>query len=188
MLNQILQRSSQAIGAVVSNTAKPDPATEAPQAVYLSVPRWGGRRRLCCVKVLNKQDDQLIVWSPERLEPDEIAWVDTRESSVQCIVRKYVASAGGYRLTLERKGADRRASRRMMTNLPADLEWSEGLNRRQCAVRVTNVSNDGAQVTLAEPTADLRAVRLRVGGQVYEGVVRYCVQLGASYLAGIQFS
>ena len=141
------------------------------------------------MKVLNRHDERLTVWSPERLEPDDIAWIDGKDNSVQCVVRKYVASAGGYRLTLERQGGDRRADKRMMTDLPADLEWCEGLNRRrQCAVRVTNVSGNGAQVTLAEPTGDLRSVRLRVGGQVHEGVVRYCVQLGASYLAGIQFA
>ncbi len=188
MFSQILQRSSEAIAAVVAGAQTETAVSGTPDPVYLSVPRWSGRRRLCCVKVLNKQGDQLTVWSPERLEPEDIVWVDGRESSVQCVVSKYVASAGGYRLTLEQKGGDRRADRRMMTDLPADMEWCEGLNRRQCAVRVTNVSNNGAQVTLAEPAGDLRSVRLRVGGQVYEGVVRYCVQLGSSYLAGIQFS
>ncbi len=187
MLNEILERSSQALGAVVAS-AKPAAETETAQALTLSVPRWNGRQRLCRVKVLKEDGAELTVWSPERLEPDDIAWVDGRESSVQCVVRKYVASAGGYRLTLERKGGDRRADKRMLTDLPADMEWSEGLNLRHCAVRVTNVSNNGAQVTLAEPTADLRSVRLRVGGRVYEGSVRYCVQLGASYLAGIQFA
>lgn len=186
MLNRILNRTSSSPGAAVMEMP-PAPAAPAAEPVYLSIPRWSGRKRVCCVKVLENDEEAITVWSPQRLKVDSAVWIDSLERSIPCSVRGYVASAGGYRMMLERRGEDRRATPRFDTNMAADLEWTEGLNRCKCAVRVTNVSEDGAQVTLARPAPGLGAVRLQIGGQVHEGAVRYCVQIGASYLAGIQF-
>jgi hypothetical protein len=98
-----------------------------------------------------------------------------------------VATGGGYRLQLSVSGKTRRRLERTPCNSPGDLEWVDGLTRVRCPVRVTNLTPNGAQITLSRPAPEIRSVRLQFQGRAEVGTIRYCTQIGASYLAGIEF-
>lgn len=153
----------------------------------LSMPSWAGRRVRHQVQVIDKQDDQETVWSPEYVDVGEGVWIEDGERAVKCIVKAYVATGGGYRLKLAVSGKTRRSQERTPCNTPGDLEWVDGVTRVRCPVRVTNLTSDGAQVMLSRPTPEIRSVRLQFEGRAEVGTIRYCVQIGSSYLAGIEF-
>lgn len=153
----------------------------------LSMPSWAGRRVRHQVQVIDKQEDQETVWSPEYVDVGEGVWIEDGERAVKCTVKAYVATGGGYRLQLSVSGKTRRAQERTPCNTPGDLEWVDGLTRVRCPVRVTNLTSDGAQIMLSRPAPEIRSVRLQFEGRAEVGTIRYCVQIGASYLAGIEF-
>jgi hypothetical protein len=170
---------------------KPGSATavggaNAPVAV-LSLPSWAGRRARHQVQVIDQQPGRATIWSPEYVDVGESVWMEDGRRAVKCNVREYVATGGGYRLRLDVSGKSRRSTERTPCNIPGDLEWVDGLTRVRCPVRVTNVSQDGAQLTLSRPTPEIRSVRLQFNGRTEVGTIRYCVQIGTSYLAGVEF-
>ena len=153
----------------------------------LSMPSWAGRRVRHQVQLIDKQDDQATVWCPEYVDVGESVWIEDGERAVKCSVKTYVATDGGYRLKLSVSGKTRRSQERTPCNTPGDLEWVDGLTRVRCPVRITNLTRDGAQVMLSRPAPEIRSVRLQFNGQAEVGTIRYCVQIGASYLAGVEF-
>lgn len=157
-----------------------------PTAV-LCLPSWMGHRTRHLVQVLGRETAALTVWSPEHIDVGETVWLEEGGKSVCCNVQEYVATNGGYRLKLGITGTSRRYKERAICNTPGDIEWVDGLTRVKCPVRVTNLTNDGAQVTLSRPTPEIRSVRLQFNGRAKVGTIRYCVQIGTSYLAGIEF-
>ena len=159
----------------------------AANVAVLSMPSWAGRKLRHQVQVINKQEDQTTVWSPEYVDIGESVWIEDGERAVKCSVKGYVATGGGYRLKLSISGKTRRSQERTPCNTPGDLEWVDGLTRVRCPVRITNLTQDGAQVMLSRPAPEIRSVRLQFNGRTEVGTIRYCVQIGASYLAGIEF-
>jgi hypothetical protein len=166
---------------------KSDAGNRAANLAVLSTPSWAGRRVRHQVQVIDKQEDQATVWSPEYIDVGESVWMEDSERAVSCKVKSYVATGGGYRLKLSVSGKTRRSQERTPCNAPGDLEWVDGLTRVRCPVRVTNLTQDGAQVMLSRPAPQIRAVRLQFDGQTELGTIRYCVQIGTSYLTGIEF-
>ena len=167
--------------------AKSGPGTGPANVAVLSMPSWAGRRVRHQVQIIDKQEDQATVWSPEYVDVGENVWMEDSERAVKCIVKAYVATGGGYRLKLSVSGKTRRSADRTPCNNPGDLEWVDGLTRVRCPVRVTNLTQDGAQVMLSRPAPEIRSVRLQFNGRAEVGTIRYCVQIGTSYLAGIEF-
>ena len=167
--------------------AKSDAGKGAANLAVLSTPSWAGRRVRHQVQVVDKQEDQSTVWCPEYIDVGESVWIEDAERAVKCKVKAYVAAGGGYRLKLAVSGKTRRSQERTPCNVPGDLEWVDGLTRVRCPVRVTNLTLDGAQVMLSRPAPEIRSVRLQFNGQAEVGTIRYCVQIGTSYLAGIEF-
>jgi hypothetical protein len=157
------------------------------KVAVLSMPSWAGRAVRHQVQVIDKQEDQASVWSPEYVDVGENVWLEDGERAFKCKVKGYVAASGGYRLNLSVSGKTRRSQERTPCNTPGDLEWVDGLTRVRCPVRVTNLTQDGAQVMLSRPAPEIRSVRLQFQGQAEVGTIRYCVQIGTSYLAGIEF-
>jgi hypothetical protein len=153
----------------------------------LSMPSWAGRRVQHQVQLIEKQEDQATVWCPKYVDVGEIVWIEEGERAVKCSVKAYVATGGGYRLKLSVSGKTRRSQDRTPCNAPGDLEWVDGLTRVRCPVRITNLTSHGAQVMLSRPAPEIRSVRLQFNGQAEVGTIRYCVQIGASYLAGVEF-
>lgn len=153
----------------------------------LSMPSWAGRRVRRQVQLIDKQEDQATVWSPEYVDVGERVWIEDAERAVKCNVKAYVATGGGYRLKLSIGGKTRRSEERTPCNTPGDLEWVDGLTRVRCPVRVTDLTANGAQVMLSRPVPEIRSVRLQIHGRAEVGTTRYCVQIGTSYLAGIEF-
>jgi hypothetical protein len=160
---------------------------DASKIAVLSMPSWAGRRVRHQVQIIDKQEDQTTVWSPEYADVGEAVWIEDAERAVKCNVKAYVATGGGYRLKLAVSGKTRRSQERTPCNIPGDLEWVDGLTRVRCPVRVTNLTDDGAQIMLSRPAPEIRSVRLQFNGKVKVGTIRYCVQLGSSHLAGIEF-
>ena len=167
--------------------ARKESAKGGANVTVLSMPSWAGRRVRHQVQLIDKQDDQATVWSPEYVDVGENVWIEDAERAVKCHVKAYVATGGGYRLSLSVSGKTRRSHERTPCNTPGDLEWVDGLTRVRCPVRVTNLTPDGAQVMLSRPAPEIRSVRLQFNGQTEVGAIRYCVQIGTSYLAGIEF-
>jgi hypothetical protein len=157
------------------------------KVAVLSMPSWAGRRVRHQVQVLDRQETRTTVWSPEYVDVGEGVWIEDGERAVKCTVQSYVATGGGYRLNLSVSGKTRRSQERTPCNTPGDLEWVDGLTRVRCPVRVTNLTQHGAQVTLSRPAPEIRSVRLQFQGRAEVGTIRYCVQIGSSYLAGIEF-
>ena len=167
--------------------AKGDADKSPANVAVISMPSWAGRRVRHQVQVIDKQEDQATVWSPEYVDVGENVWMEDSERSVKCNVKAYVATGGGYRLKLSVSGKTRRSAERMPCNIPGDLEWVDGLTRVRCPVRVTNLTQDGAQVMLSRPAPEIRSVRLQFNSRAEIGTIRYCVQIGTSYLVGIEF-
>jgi hypothetical protein len=153
----------------------------------LSMPSWAGRRTRHQVHMIDRQAESAIVWSPEYVDVGETVWIEDGERAVKCSVSEYTATGGGYRLGLSITGKSRRLKERVACNHAGDLEWVEGLTRVKCPVRVTNETADGVQLTLSRPAPEIRSVRLQFRGRTEVGTVRYCVQVGASYLVGVEF-
>lgn len=175
------------ISPAARGAAKSEPAgNQAPTAV-LSQSSWLGRQHRCQVRLLSKEADNVLVWSPEYIDVGDAVWMEDNNRAVECTVGSYVAAAGGYRINLAVTGRSRRSKERTPCNLPGDLEWVDGLTRVRCPVRVTNLTAEGAQITLSRPAPEIRSVRLRFDGRTEMGSVRYCVQVGALYLAGVEF-
>ncbi len=170
-----------------SGGAKSEPGKGSANVAVLSMPSWAGRRVRHQVQVIDKQEEQATVWSPEYVDVGESVWIEDGERAVKYNVKGYVATGGGYRLKLAVSGKTRRSQERTPCNTPGDLEWVDGLTRVRCPVRVTNLTQDGAQVMLSRPAPEIRSVRLQFNGQARVGTIRYCVQIGTSYLAGIEF-
>jgi len=171
-----------------TNRAPSGTAKGSASVAVLSMPAWAGRRVRHQVQVIDKQEDQATVWSPEYVDVGESVWIEDGERAVKCNVKSYVATGGGYRLKLSVSSKTRRSQERTPCNTAGDLEWVDGLTRVRCPVRVTNLTQDGAQVMLSRPAPEIRSVRLQFGGQAEVGTIRYCVQIGTSYLAGIEFA
>ncbi|TDI54974.1 MAG: hypothetical protein E2O95_00525 [Acidobacteria bacterium] len=157
------------------------------QVAILSMPSWAGRRVRHQVQVIDRKPDSATVWSPEYVDVKETVWIEDAGRAVRCSVNEYVATGGGYRLHLSITGDSRRFKERIPCNSPGDLEWVEGLTRVRCPVRVTNETTDGVQLTLSRPAPEIRSVRLQYNGTTKTGTIRYCVQIGASYLVGVEF-
>ena len=170
-----------------SRKTKIDSAKGGGNVAVLSMPSWAGRRMRQQVQILDKQEEQATVWSPEYVDVGESVWIEDSERAIKCRVKTYVATGGGYRLQLSLSGKTRRSQERTPCNIPGDLEWVDGLTRVRCPVRVTNVTSDGAQLMLSRPAPEIRSVRLQFHGQVEVGSIRYCVRIGNSYLAGVEF-
>jgi hypothetical protein len=162
-------------------------AKDRADVAVLSMPSWAGRSVRHQVQSIHKQEDRATVWSPEYVDVGESVWIEDAERAVRCNVKGYVAANGGYRLQLAVTGKTRRSKERTPCNAPGDLEWVDGLTRVRCPVRVTNLTPDGAQVVLSRPAPEIRSVRLQFHGHAEVGTIRYCVQIGTSYLAGIEF-
>lgn len=169
------------------NNASSAPGKGGADVAVLSMPSWAGRRVRHQVQVIDKQEDQTTVWSPEYVDVGESVWIEDSARAVKCSVKGYVATGGGYRLKLSVSSRTRRSQERTPCNTPGDLEWVDGLTRVRCPVRVTNLTEDGAQVMLSRPAPEIRSVRLQFNGRAEVGTIRYCVQIGTSYLAGIEF-
>lgn len=153
----------------------------------LSMTSWPGRKVRYQVQLIEKQQDEATVWCSEYVDVGQSVWIEEGEQTVECSVKAYLATGGGYRLKLCFNDKSRRSQERAPCNTPGDLEWMDGLTRVRCPVRITNLTQHGAQVTLARPTPEARSVRLQCNGQAAVGMTRYCVQIGASYLAGVEF-
>ncbi len=156
-------------------------------AAVLSMASWPGRRVRHQVQLIEKQEDQATVWCPAHVDVGESVWMEEGDRAVKCNVKAFVAAGGGYRLRLSVSDKTRRSDERTLCNTPGDLEWMDGLTRIRCPARITNLTLHGAQVTLSRPAPEIRPVRLQFHGRAAAGVIRYCVQIGASYFAGIEF-
>ena len=77
--------------------AKSGPGTGPANVAVLSMPSWAGRRVRHQVQIIDKQEDQATVWSPEYVDVGENVWMEDSERAVKCIVKAYVATGGGYR-------------------------------------------------------------------------------------------
>lgn len=157
------------------------------RAAVLSMTSWPARKVRHEVQLLEKQDDQATVWCPAHVDIGESVWMEEGERAVKCDVKSLVATGGGYRLNLSVSDKTRRCDERTVCNTPGDLEWVDGFTRVRCPVRITNLTLHGVQVMLSRPAPEIRSVRLQFHGQAAAGTIRYCVRIGASYIAGIEF-
>jgi hypothetical protein len=83
------------------------------RVAILSIPSWAGRRVRHQLQVIDRKPDSATVWSPEYVDVKETVWIEDAGRAVRCSVDNYVATGGGYRLSLAITGDSRRSKDRI---------------------------------------------------------------------------
>jgi hypothetical protein len=82
-------------------------------------------------------------------------------------------------------GAEKRRERRFVTNDPAFLHSLDPLTLNITPVQVLDVSKQGLKVRTGQHIRTGSEIQVKLKDLFVLGVIRYCVQVGSFFLAGI---